>query len=72
MPSSDASNAPDEPRVVGRWRILEMEVWAGDMLDLVEPARIHFEADGMGSLVFIAIRAGFQQPHNPVLNALSE
>lgn len=44
--------------VVGTWRIVEMEVWDRDALNLVEPAHIEFEPDGMGSLVFIAVMAG--------------
>jgi len=44
--------------VVGTWRIVEMELWDRDALDLVEPAHIVFEPNGMGSLVLIAIEAG--------------
>ena len=43
---------------IGTWRIVDMEMWDRDALDLVEPAHIIFEPDGMGSLVFIAIMAG--------------
>ena len=45
-------------QVIGTWRILEMEMWDRDALDLIEPAHIVFEEDGMGSLVFIAVMAG--------------
>ena len=43
---------------LGDWRIIEMDVWDSDALDLIEPARLSIESDGTGSLVFIAITAG--------------
>ena len=36
----------------GRWRIIEMEVWPDDYLDLIEPAHITFEGDTDGVFVF--------------------
>jgi hypothetical protein len=36
--------------VVGRWRIVETENWDRDALDLVAPAFIEFDEDGLGSL----------------------
>jgi hypothetical protein len=41
--------------VVGRWRIVETEHWDRDALDLVAPAFIEFDEDGLGSLGFIAV-----------------
>ena len=41
--------------VVGRWRIVETENWDQDALDLVAPAFIEFDEDGLGSLGFIAV-----------------
>jgi hypothetical protein len=41
--------------VVGRWRIMETENWDRDALDLVAPAFIEFDEDGLGSLGFIAV-----------------
>ena len=35
--------------VVGRWRIVETENWYRDALDLVAPAFIEFDEDGLGS-----------------------
>jgi hypothetical protein len=43
--------------VVGRWRIVETEVWGQDALDLVVPAYIAFEGNGLGELQLIAIGA---------------
>ena len=36
----------------GRWRIIEMEVWGKDYLDLVVPAHITFDDEAMGSFQF--------------------
>jgi hypothetical protein len=36
----------------GRWRIVEMEVWGNDYLDLVVPAHITFDDEAMGSFQF--------------------
>ena len=41
----------------GRWRIVEMEMWDPEALDLVVPAHITLELDGLGSLEFIAVSA---------------
>lgn len=34
--------------VVGRWRIVEMEVWDADAIDLLGPASIEFDRNGQG------------------------
>jgi hypothetical protein len=38
--------------LIGKWRIVEMELWDTDYLDLVEPAYIRFERGGSGEFVF--------------------
>ena len=43
--------------VVGRWRIVETEVWDPDALDLVVPAYIAFDGNGLGEMQLIAIGA---------------
>jgi hypothetical protein len=40
---------------VGRWRILEMELWDADAFDLVSPAFIEFGSDLRGRFRFIVI-----------------
>jgi hypothetical protein len=40
---------------IGRWRILEMELWDQNALDLVEPAFIEFGRDHTGELGFIVV-----------------
>ena len=49
--------AARDRRFEGRWRIVEMELWAPEDLDLVVPAHITLERDGLGRLEFIAIAA---------------
>jgi hypothetical protein len=39
----------------GRWRIVSMELWDSDAIDLVEPGFIEFRRDGTGRLGFIAV-----------------
>ena len=45
----------DTRRLTGRWRIVEMDLWDRDALDLVAPAFIEFRADRTGSFGFIAV-----------------
>ena len=40
---------------IGRWRIVEMDQWDNDYLDLVEPAFIRFGAND-GAFVFGAVK----------------
>jgi len=42
--------------LAGRWRILEMDDFDRDALDLVDPAFIDFARNGTGSFGFIAVR----------------
>jgi len=41
---------------VGRWRITEMELWEREDLDLVAPAFIEFDRQGMAEFQFIAVQ----------------
>src|SRR3990170_691957 len=43
--------------ITGRWRIVETEMWDQEALDLVVPAHITFERNGMGEMQLIAIGA---------------
>ena len=42
-------------RIIGRWRITEMDNWDQEAVDLVEPGFIEFDEDGLGELGFIAV-----------------
>ena len=44
-----------DKRFSGAWRIEEMEVWGGNDLDLLGPANITFDDDGLGSFQFVAV-----------------
>lgn len=44
--------------LVGRWRIVEMDLWNQDDVDLVAPGFIEFQPGHMGSLGFIAVQGG--------------
>ncbi len=45
--------------IVGRWRIVDMELWDQDAVDLVAPGFIEFQPDATGSFGFIAVRAAW-------------
>jgi hypothetical protein len=40
----------------GRWRIVEMDVWDNNVLDLVEPAHLTFEGPADGEIAFGALK----------------
>ncbi|WP_261556764.1 hypothetical protein [Frankia tisae] len=42
--------------LTGRWRIVEMDLWDQEAIDLVEPGFIEFGGDGTGEFGFIAVR----------------
>ena len=42
--------------LLGKWRIVEMELWDADFLDMLEPAYIVFEAKEGGEFMFGAVR----------------
>ncbi len=47
-----------DKRIEGAWRIEEMEVWDDNDLDLLGPANITFDDDGLGSFQFVAVAPG--------------
>lgn len=42
-------------RIKGRWRIVEMELWDHEAIDLLGPAFIEIKAEGDGTFRFIAV-----------------
>ena len=42
-------------KVVGRWRIVEADLWDPDYLDLVEPAYLQIGGDGRAEFAFGAL-----------------
>ena len=49
--------APTDCRLVGRWRIVEADLWDRAHLDLVEPAKMTIGKDGHGDIAFGAMQA---------------
>lgn len=56
--------APSRP-IVGRWRILEADLWDRDHLDLCGPATLVIGADGQGKITFGAMQAGLDIDYGP-------
>jgi hypothetical protein len=54
-------------RVAGRWRIVEMDLWDRESIDLVGPAFIEITSGGRGSFRFIAVE-GFIDARRVVLD----
>jgi hypothetical protein len=44
-------------QLIGRWRIVEADLWDRDYLDLVAPAMMTIRADGQGEIAFGAMQA---------------
>lgn len=42
--------------LLGRWRIVEMDLWEVDALDLAEPAFIEFRKNGTGAFAFMVVQ----------------
>lgn len=40
---------------IGYWRIIWMEEWDQDFVDLIEPGHFHFDEDGLGFFMFGAV-----------------
>jgi hypothetical protein len=49
---------PSDCLLLGRWRIVEADLWERGHLDLVEPAMMTIRADGHGEIAFGALQAG--------------
>jgi hypothetical protein len=41
---------------LGLWRIVEMELWESDDIDMLRPAHIRFNRDGTGEFQFMAVQ----------------
>ena len=50
--------APMNCKLVGRWRIVEADIWDRQYLDLCAPAAILIRANGRGEISFGALQAG--------------
>ena len=52
--------APMDCQVIGRWRIVEADLWDRDYLDLVAPAAMTIGADGRGDIAYGALQASLE------------
>lgn len=50
----------DPPLILGRWRIIETDLWDTTYLDMLGPAHITFQANGNGEFAFGAVTANLQ------------
>jgi hypothetical protein len=50
-------NAAAGCELLGRWRIVEADLWDRDYLDLVEPAYMTFAKNGRGEFAFGVVNA---------------
>lgn len=46
--------------ILGRWRIIETDLWDKDYLDMLGPAHITFRPDGASEFAFGAVTANLQ------------
>ena len=46
--------------VIGRWRIVDADLWDRDYLDLVAPAAMTIGADGRGDIAYGALQASLE------------
>ncbi len=51
--------------LLGKWWIVEADLWDRNYLDLVEPAHITFGKDGRGGFAFGAVQGGMQLQYAP-------
>ena len=54
-------------QLVGRWRIIQADLWERDFLDLVGPAMLTIRADGHGEIAFGAMQAGLNIAYAPAM-----
>ena len=57
--------APAGCQLVGRWRIVEADLWDRDYLDLCDPAMIAIGDDNNGEIAFGALQAGLDLGYSP-------
>jgi hypothetical protein len=58
-------SAPAGCQLVGRWRIVEADLWDRDYLDLCGPAMITIGNDNNGEISFGALQAGLDLSYSP-------
>ena len=56
---------PTTCELIGRWRIVEADLWDRDYLDLVGPAYLQIGNDGWAEFASGAVNATAQLEHDP-------
>ena len=56
---------PMDWRLIGRWRIVEADLWDRAHLDLVEPAMMTIGGHGRGEITFGAMQGGLELGRQP-------
>lgn len=56
---------PSDNPVVGRWRIVEADLWDRSYLDLCGPASLMVRANGHGEIAFGAMQASLDIDYGP-------
>jgi hypothetical protein len=60
--------AERQSALLGRWRIVEADLWDRGYLDMLDPAQITFAADGQGELSFGCVNASLSgEPEGEVV-----
>jgi hypothetical protein len=57
--------APTDCQLIGRWRIVEADLWDRGYLNLGGPATITIGADNNGEIAFGALQAGLDLSYSP-------
>ncbi|MFB9984669.1 hypothetical protein ACFSQQ_37830 [Mesorhizobium kowhaii] len=57
--------APAGCQLIGRWRIVEADLWDRGYLNLGGPATITIRADNSGEIAFGALQAGLDLSYSP-------
>lgn len=52
----------------GRWRIVEMDNWDGDFLDLVEQAHLTYKGKSDGEIAFGALKGFLDVRYGPAMD----
>lgn len=60
-------SVPAHCQLIGRWRIVEADLWDRDYLDLVAPAAIVIGADNHGEIAFGAMQACLDLSYSPAM-----
>jgi hypothetical protein len=57
-------SVPANCQLIGRWRIVEADIWDSDHLELCGPAIITITDQGRGKIAFGALQAGLEVEYN--------